>query len=334
MRKFFTLLILLAYTCSPSAFVWGQNTSAEQLFSLQKQARHYASQSEHSRDLLFYISATLLWAYMEKLPALQLKMALTQELNQISVSSHSWHTEHSFNQMFAKKAAADPSQLSLFPQEAAPTQPPTPKKEDLSWLDEPQEALRATKKAQENSLFPELEVAKQPKKSYLSRRIEERYGNTNYFRKLSQEEIEGLFQRLNQAAAINYKSGKEAAQKFLADMANKYPKAQVLFLQARHLLLGGALLLLVDQLVDFSSENQSLYRLVRNPELFLEATREDLALLAEHPQSVEYANLLVLSLQEMASSSLSDEELAYIQSVNQQTRQSQQNKPLRYTIGY
>ncbi len=320
---------------SPS-LLWGQQTRTEQLLHLQHQARHYASLNPHTRDLLLYVSAYLLWAYMEKLPAYQFKMALTQELSQINPSAYrSVQPQHSFSHMFAKKrAVSDADQLSLFPEEKAPVRPAPAKENDLSWLDQTDEALRPTQKPQTNSLFPELEQAAQPKKSYLSRRIEERYGHTNYFLKLTQEEREGLFQRLNQAAAINHKSGKAAAHKFLYDMSNKYPRAHILFLQAKHLLLGGILLLVADNMIDFCLENQSMNRLLRNPQLFLEASEQEIALLAQDPQAVPYAQLLVASLEEIAPVSVSDEELAYIRSSIRRTEQSAQNQSLRQTLSY
>ncbi len=336
MRRFILFITALAFICSSYTLAWGQQTRFQQLLALQTQAKSYAQQSPYARDLLLYISATLLWAHMAKVPVYQFKMALTQELSQISPSSRHSFTEHSFQHMFAKRAkpVADEAQLSLFPEETPAPKPTTPKKEDLSWLDEAPEALAPTKKPQGESLFPELEKAAPVKKSYLSRRIEERYGHTNYFHKLSQEEIEGLFQRLNQAAAINYKSGKAAAHKFLSDMANKYPKAQVLFLQAKHLLLGGVLLIIADQLIDFSLENQSFERMLRNPQLFLEASPEELVSLAENPQVLEYAQLLTASLEEMTYVSVSEEELAYIRSYNQNMRQTRQSSRLRQSVTY
>lgn len=337
MRKLFSFLLALSFVLQVPTVAWGQQTRFEQLLHLQHQAQHHVQNTPYSRDLLFYISALLLYAHMHKFSAYEFKMALTQELSQFSSSAQPRRPEFSFRHMYAQKTrpVASDVQLSLFPDEPAPAKPAPAKKEDLSWLDKEPETLKPTKKPQKTTLFAEIEPPAQPiKKSYLSRRIEEKYKHTSFFFKLTQEEIEGLFQRLNQASAINYKYGKDAAYKFLSEMADKYPKAQVLFLQAKHLLLGGVLLFAIDQLLDLSFEDPSFSRLARNPYLFINASEQELKLLAENPQSLPYAQLLVSSLEELAATSVSQEEIEYIRAVNHSFRQSTTSPALRQGVRY
>ena len=319
-------------------FCYGNTRQREvRLFQLQAQAHSILQQNpqmqQYIKDILIYSSAVLLMAQMKQLSMQQFKAALETDLQEIAHIRQRPLPKYTPGRpyyMAAKKTAADPAQLSLFPEEA-PAPKPAPKKEDLSWLDAAQEELKSTRTAPAAELFEEAEFqAKKPKKSYLSKRIEQEYGNTNHFKKLTAQEIEGVYQRLDQAAAIHYKSGKEAAQKFLHEMANKFPKAQILFISAKRMLLGAALLMVADRFIQFGQENQSLQRLIANPYLFLQADENQIAVLAQNPQAVQYAELLVQGLEEIARTPITDKDVSYLKKSTEQLQQNRRYEQLQH----
>ncbi|MBR3899600.1 MAG: hypothetical protein IKJ44_04935 [Elusimicrobiaceae bacterium] len=337
MKRFFSFLAVMGLLFN-SSFCYGNTPQrAGRLLQLQAQAHAILQTNpqtqQYIKEILLYSSAVLLMAQMKQLSAQQFRAALAadlQEVAQLRTRPLPKYTPGRPYYMAAKKAATDPAQLSLFPEEA-PAPKPAPKKEDLSWLDAPQEELKSTRPTPAAELFEEAEFqTKKPQKSYLSKRVEKEYGHTNLFKKLTPQETQGLFQRLDQAAAINAKSGKEAAQKFLHEMANKFPKAQILFISAKRMLLGAVLFMVADHFIQFGQENPSLQRLMANPHLFLQADENQIALLAQDPQAVQYAELLVQGLEEIAQTPITAEDIAYMRKSTEQMQQSRRNEQLQH----
>ena len=290
---------------------------------LQSQANSLISSSAESEErltqLLTLITGTLLLAQAKQLSRQQFKTALAQQFQEIKGGAFSRHSstlpELSSRFMWAKKATppADPNQLSLFPDEAPSTATPAKPNKDLSWLDEKPAELKPTKIRDEASLFAEPEFQPKKAKSAFAQRVEREHAGMQCLEKLTQEERAGLIQRLNQAAAINYKHGKTAAQKFLYDMGQKYPRARAIFFSARHMLWGVGLLVIADQIFTYSQGDAFFNRLVQNPHLFLNASEEEIEILAQHEQSVAFAELLVEGLKDLSQVPLTQEDEKNIQ---------------------
>lgn len=338
MKKILSFFIIFSFLSAsfPAYCQTGQRT--QQLLDLQHQAHSLLQTNplaqEYIRDILAYTGAVLLIAHLKKFSQQQLKAAIATQLQNIPSSAHapiSLLPQNTPYYMAAKKTAADPAQLSLFPDEApAPKSAPAPAKEDLSWLDAPQEPLKSTRPKPSPELFDDPQFqSKKPQKSYLSKRVEAEYGQTNLFKKLTPQEIEGLFQRLDQAAAIHAKSGKETAQRFLHDMANKYPRAQILFISAKRMLLGGVLLLVADRFIRWGQEDASFQRFLANPQLFLQADAQEISILAQNPQSLQYAQLLVEGLKEITHADIGQEEVHFMRQATRQMHQEKQALQLK-----
>lgn len=315
------MAIALFLTSSP--VMAQQSYRKHQLLRLQSQANSLINSSAESKkrltQLLTLVTGTLLLTQTKHLSQQQFKTALAQQVQDIKAArlsrTPSALPELSSRFMMAKKAkpTADPSQLSLFPDEAPAKAPAASPNKDLSWLDEAPPQLKPTKIHDENFLFSDPQFQSKRPKSAFAQKVEREHMGLACWEKLTQEERAGLIQRLNQAAAIRCKHGREAAQKFLFDMGQKYERARIIFFRARNMLWGVGLLLVANELLTHSQEDAFFARLVQNPQLFLNASEEEIEVLAQHEESVSYAELIVTSLEELSNIPLTQEDEKMIQ---------------------
>ena len=272
---------------------------------MQQQAKQILSRHDTEADYLLQLLA--LSAQTAFLTALtkQTQLRTARDLaSEIEGNKHAWgqakpaNVPLSKSRFFALSKNAENQMGNLFAAHSSP--------DDLNWLDMPDRPLQ-TARPPANSLFDSPQTI-QPQ-SYLSKRILKKYKER--ISQLPSAERESLIQTLDEAVSYRRKFGRAAALKFLKQKASLSSRTSFYFVMARRMLLSVRILLAAHFTLQ-PDKSALLERLAENPSLFIDATEQDLRHLAAHEPAVSYCRSLAHTLDLLASTPFSEQEINHI----------------------